>query len=158
MTIRIGVVWWVGCISLILVTILPSHTDLHQPWPSTPTPTTTDITYTKWTPHLFLVNLSHSSHVLSHTHTHTHTCTPLSKYSDGWNIDCKNQFYMIWLNQIWNSYAIWISQKATKVEQSKPSPKTCVTCYEKAPVTELTKPRNIQWYLLNHEQFQGQLN
>ena len=34
---RSGVVWWVGCISLILVTILPSHTALRGPSPSTPT-------------------------------------------------------------------------------------------------------------------------
>ena len=51
------------------------------------------------------------------------------------------------------------ARKAPTVEQSKPSPKTCVMCYEKASVAELTKPRDVEWYLLNYgQQFQGQLN
>ena len=72
----------VGCKSLILVTILPSHTALRWPWPSTPTLTTTDLTYTKLTPHLFLHNLSHSIQLCTpspntHTHIHIHIHTPV---------------------------------------------------------------------------------
>ena len=159
MTIRIGVVWWVGCISLILVTTLPSRTALRGPWPSTLTPTTADVTYTKLTPHLFLHNLSQAaSHVL-HPLTHTHTYTPLLKTV--WRLKCLlwksivpdlTQLTLKWL-------CIWISQKAPTVEQSKPSPKNCVICYEKAPVAELTKPRDVEWYILNHgQQFHGQFN
>ena len=139
MTIRIVLLWWVGCISLILVTILPSCTALCRPWPSTPIPTTTDLIYTKLTPHLLLHNLSHS----------IQPCTPSPK----------NLLYLIWLNQFWNSYGILISRKALTVKQSKPSPKTCVICHEKAPVSELTKPTDVEWYLLSHgHQFQWQLN
>ena len=75
MTNRIGGMWWVGWLSLILVTILFSRTASRQPWPSTPTHTTNDLTYTKLTPHLFLHNLSHSSLPCTsfpNTHTHTH--------------------------------------------------------------------------------------
>ena len=78
MAVRIGLVWWVGCITLISVTILPSRTALCQPWSSTPIPITTDLIYTKLTSHLFSHNLSHGSQPFtpaSNTHTHIHIYT-----------------------------------------------------------------------------------
>ena len=126
----------------LIITYFSNNTTFtHCLTPAMTTHTTTDLTYTKLTPHLFLHNLSHP---LTHTHTHTQLCW---KHSDGWNIYCKIQLYLFWINQLRNSYGIRISQKAITVEQSKPSPKSCVICYEKAPVTELTKPRDVEWYL-----------
>ena len=46
-------------------------------------------------------------------------------------------------------YAVTTARKRPRVEESKPSYKACVICDEKAPVTALTKPRDIEsWTIL----------
>ena len=123
-----------------------------------PPPTIIDPIYTKLTTHLFLHNLSHSSWPCTPS-PNTHTCTHIHTSVENILIA---EISIVKINCTWfdsvNSEIAIVSGSARKHPQwSKGNHPGILVWffYEKALVIEITKPRDVEWYLLNHGRFQG---